>query len=146
MGKANRNKLSIIFNRENNTSINIDENFNNGSFSDSNSFLGFTNKTAFYFDLKNNKVLWKESLTDSEIYLDGISENTNAVLVKANVPNLTNGQWIYSNAKIISKDYFNVEKEIKEINSEVSKVSISKNNNKIFLNVDENKIELEVEK
>ncbi|MCB0748502.1 MAG: hypothetical protein KDC90_13660, partial [Ignavibacteriae bacterium] len=124
----------------------IDENFNNGSFSDNNLFLGFTNKTAFYFDLNNNDVLWVETINENEVYIDGISENTNAVLVKANVPNLTNGQWIYSNAKIISKDYFNVEKEIKEINSEVSKVSLSKNNNKIFLNVDENKIEIGVEK
>lgn len=122
-GNNQKNK-SIIFDKTLNQKTVINEKFRTGIFNlADNSFLGFTNKNAFCFDLQNSELIWKEKLNNKEIYLDGNYINGNTVLIKASKPNLENGEWIYPNANIFIKNNRGNETSLQQIKTPFQKIN-----------------------
>lgn len=138
------NNKSIILDRKNDKILETEEKFWCGKFnSDDNNFLGFTNKNSFCYNISTKKLLWKSDLANDEIYLDGIWYNNNTLLIKAEAPELKDGNWIYNKANILSINSNGDENIIQIVNSSFSKINFEKAQNKILLKADERLVELE---
>jgi hypothetical protein len=135
-GNELKNK-SVIIDKAKDKEILIDEKFSKGIFNKTdNLFLGFTNKNAFCIDLKNSNPIWKEKLNYDEIYLDGNFDYNNAIMIKADNPNLAGGEWIYPNAKVISKNNLGEETLLKEFISPYKKASLKSENEELDIKID----------
>lgn len=138
----NLNNTSVIMNSNNNKIFTTDEKFWQGKFNlAENKFLGFTNKSSFCYDVTSNKILWKSDLPNDEIYLDGIWENNNTLLIKAGSPELKDGNWVHNKANIIEKNNNGDENIIQNVSLSFTKINFEKSQNKILLKADEKLIE-----
>ncbi len=137
---------SLFLNGNKNIFFQIDEKFDRGIFdSESNQFLGYTNKSSFCLDIVNHNLLWKEKLLTDEIYLTGIFENKHAVFIKGSTPIFKENKWTYPNLSVVSKDMLGNVKTLNKTNSETTASGFSKKNDKTFVNFDKQSIELKLD-
>lgn len=135
---------TIIINLKKNTSTTYPIRFNHGEFSlNSNLFLAFTNKQSFYIDLIEQKVLWKNNLDNSHIYLDGTIEEEKAILIQSINPILENNAWIFTGASIMSFDRNKEMSILNNISSSFNKIELNKQNEDLYVKVDKNIIQID---
>lgn len=98
---------SLIQNLITNQKISIQHLFNSGIFEKStNNFIGYTNKSVFYFDINSKNIIWKKELSDQQLLLDVAYFNNNVFALYSSISVLSGSNWKYPNVKVtkIEKD------------------------------------------
>ena len=94
------NKLMSIINNNGNELARLEANFENGFFTESNQFIGYSNNSLICFDGKNMVLNFQSKGEENKINIDATYNSGKVIVASAQEPILKDGKWLYQNPTV----------------------------------------------
>jgi hypothetical protein len=97
----------------------LDGNFEKGFYTESNQFVGYSNKSIICLDTEKMQLNFKNKVQENHINIDVTFNSGNLIVASAPNPELKDGKWLFKNPTITQLDTAGKVIEAKKIESKV---------------------------